>query len=270
VYGEDAVNEQTCRKWFSRFRAGNFYLDDAPRSGRPVEVDDDQIKTLIENNPRYTTRIIAEILKISQTAVADQLHKLGYASRLDVCDSHYKRNENDPFFKGIVTGDKNWIVYDNVERKRSWGILYYDLLPRNQTINSDVLCSQLDRLKAAIDQKRPELVNRKGVVFHHDNAIPHASLATQQKLMQLGRDVLLHPPYPPDLAPSDCHLFQSLQNSLNGKNFTSPEACKNHLAQFFRPKNWEILPGWNHEATRKMAKGYRKEWCIMANKVIST
>jgi histone-lysine N-methyltransferase SETMAR len=83
------------------------------------------------------------------------------------------------------------------------GILYYDLLPRNQTINSDVYCSQLDRLNAAIDQKRPELVNHKGVVFHHDNARPHVSLATRQKLMQLGWDVLPHPPYLPDLAPSD-------------------------------------------------------------------
>jgi transposase len=51
VYGENAVNERTCRKWLARFRAGNFDLDNAPRSARPVEVDDDQIKILIENNP---------------------------------------------------------------------------------------------------------------------------------------------------------------------------------------------------------------------------
>jgi histone-lysine N-methyltransferase SETMAR len=115
-----SMNE-SAEKWFSRFRAGNVDLDNAPRSGRPVEVDDDQIKTLTENNPPYTTRVIAGILKISRTAVVEQLHKLGYGSHLDVCDSLYERNENDPFFKGIVTGDKNWIVYDNVERKRSWG-----------------------------------------------------------------------------------------------------------------------------------------------------
>jgi transposase len=71
VYGEDAVNERTCRKWLARFRAGNFDLDEAPRSGRPVEVDDYQIKTLIENNPRYKTRVIAEILEISQKAVVE-------------------------------------------------------------------------------------------------------------------------------------------------------------------------------------------------------
>lgn len=43
VYGEDAVNERTCWKWFAKFCVGNFDLDDAPRSGRQVEVGDDEI-----------------------------------------------------------------------------------------------------------------------------------------------------------------------------------------------------------------------------------
>jgi hypothetical protein len=90
LYGEDAVNELTCRKWFASFLAGNFDLDDAPCSGRLVGVNDDQINTLIKNTPRYTTRIIAKILKILQRAVVEQLHKLGYASSLDVCNSLYK------------------------------------------------------------------------------------------------------------------------------------------------------------------------------------
>lgn len=38
----------------------------------------------------------------------------------------------------------------------------------------------------------------------------------------------------PDLAPSDFHL--SLQNSFDGKNFTSLEACKKHFEQFFAKK----------------------------------
>ena len=38
VYGEGAVTDQTCRKWFVKFHAGNFSLDNAPRSGRPVEL----------------------------------------------------------------------------------------------------------------------------------------------------------------------------------------------------------------------------------------
>ena len=55
VYGEGAVTDRTCRKWFAKFRVGDFLQDDAPQSGRPVEVDSDQTETLIEKNQHYTT-----------------------------------------------------------------------------------------------------------------------------------------------------------------------------------------------------------------------
>ena len=58
VYGEEAVTDRTCQKWFAKFRAGDFSLDDAPRSGRPVEVDSDQIETLIVYNQCCTTENI--------------------------------------------------------------------------------------------------------------------------------------------------------------------------------------------------------------------
>ena len=120
------------------------------------------------------------------------------------------------------------------------GVLYYELLPENQTINSNKYCSQLDQLKAALDEKRPELVNTKRIIFHQDNARPHVSLMTRQKLLQLGWEVLIHPPYSSDIAPSGFHLFRSLQNSLNGKNFNSLEDCKMHLKGFFAQKDKEF------------------------------
>ena len=57
----------TCRKCFANFRAGDFLLDDAPWWGRPVEIESDQIETLIENNQCYTMWEIANILKISKS-----------------------------------------------------------------------------------------------------------------------------------------------------------------------------------------------------------
>ena len=48
--------------------------------------------------------------------------------------------------------------------------MYYELLPWNQKIDSNKYCFQLDCLKVAIDEKRPELSNRYGVIFHQDNA----------------------------------------------------------------------------------------------------
>ncbi|GFY34318.1 mariner Mos1 transposase [Trichonephila clavipes] len=84
----------------------------------------------------------------------------------------------------MVTGDEKWVTIDNILRKRSWskcgdvaetvakpgltsrkvllciwwdweGIIYYELLPLGQTLNSDLYCQQLDCLKLATDQKRP-------------------------------------------------------------------------------------------------------------------
>ena len=82
MYGEGAVTDQTCQKWFGKFHAGDFSLDDAPQSVRPVEVDSDQIETLIENNQHYTTREIADILKISKSSAENHLHQLGYVISL--------------------------------------------------------------------------------------------------------------------------------------------------------------------------------------------
>ena len=50
------------------------------------------------------------------------------------------------------------------------GVLYYELLPEDQMINSNKYCSQLDQLKAALDERHLELVNRKCIIFHQDNA----------------------------------------------------------------------------------------------------
>ena len=84
VYGDSAVTDRTCQKWFAKFRAGGFSLDEAAWLGRPVEVDSDQIETLIENKQRYTMQEIADILKISKSRVENHLHQLGYVHHFDV------------------------------------------------------------------------------------------------------------------------------------------------------------------------------------------
>ena len=48
------------------------------------------------------------------------------------------------------------------------GVVFFELLPRNQTINSDVYCRQLNKLNAAVKEKRPELVTD---IFSHSPKI---------------------------------------------------------------------------------------------------
>jgi len=61
----------------------------------------------------------------------------------------------------------------------------------------------------------------KVVLFSHDNAPAHRTLATQKKLAYLGFQRLDHPPYSPDLAPSDYHLFPGPKKQLKGRHFSS-------------------------------------------------
>ena len=55
----------------------------------------------------------------------------------------------------------------------------------------------------------------------HDNASSHGALVTQKKLAYLCFQYLDHPPYSPDLATSDYHLFPGLKKQLKGRQFSS-------------------------------------------------
>jgi len=68
------------------------------------------------------------------------------------------------------------------------------------------------QLKKVLKEKRRGKFN-KGVLFLHDNVPAHRVIATQKKLAYLGFQCLDHPPYSPDLAPSDYHLFPGLKNN---------------------------------------------------------
>lgn len=51
-------------KIFTKFLAGGFSLNNALRSGTPVNDDRDQMKISLENNQHYTMQAIADLLKI--------------------------------------------------------------------------------------------------------------------------------------------------------------------------------------------------------------
>jgi histone-lysine N-methyltransferase SETMAR len=101
---------------------------------------------------------------------------------------------------------------------RFFGIIYY--LPKVQTMNAEYYSSLLVQLKDILKEKRRGKVT-KVVFFLHDYAQAHRALATQKKLACLGFQCLDHPPYSPDLASSDYHLFPGLKKQLKGRDFSS-------------------------------------------------
>ena len=83
----------------------------------------------------------------------------------------------------------------------------------------------IEELKPKLQIKCRGLLS-KGVVILHDNAHLHTSAHTVDTLQKLHFEVLKHPPYSPDLAPSDFHLFGLVKAALRGQRFTSDEEVK--------------------------------------------
>jgi len=129
-----------------------------------------------------------------------------------------RRQSNNQWSRGIAAHPQP----KNSECKIRWkisrleffwdqdGILLTDYLPKCQTINADYYSSLLVQLKDILKEKRRGKFI-KWVLFLHDNAPAHRTLATQKKMVCLGFQHLDHPPYSPGLAPSDYHLFPELK-----------------------------------------------------------
>ena len=101
------------------------------------------------------------------------------------------------------------------------GIFLIEYLPNGQTINVEYYLSLLVQLKDTLKEKRRVKVT-KGILFLHNNAPAHRALATRKKLAYLCFQCLHHPPYSPDLAPLDYHLFPGLKKKqLKGRHFSS-------------------------------------------------
>ena len=82
AYGQGVVTEQTVRNWFHRFASGNYSIKDESKSGRPTELDDEELLQLVESNPRLTTREMAMKLGTNQSTIVRHLQKLGKVSKL--------------------------------------------------------------------------------------------------------------------------------------------------------------------------------------------
>ncbi|KAJ4428773.1 hypothetical protein ANN_25766 [Periplaneta americana] len=145
--------------------------------------------------------------------------------------------DGDAFLDQIVTGDETWVSHNTPETKcqsRQWhhpsspkkprkfkqtlstqkvmatvfwdrkGVLLLDFMPKGTTINANRYCETLRKLRRAFQNKRRGKLSR-GVVLLHDNARPHTAASTRELLDQFGWEIFDHPPYSPDLAPSDFH-----------------------------------------------------------------
>ena len=112
--------------------------------------------------------------------------------------------------------EKNHCVHFLRQKRHSPGRLH--AINAINAINAITYCDTLTRLQRAIQNKRRGMLSR-GVYLVHDNAQLHSVHVTTVLLEKFKCDLMDHPPYSPDLAPSDFHLFLHLKKHLTGKKF---------------------------------------------------
>ncbi|KAL6260812.1 hypothetical protein P5V15_008338 [Pogonomyrmex californicus] len=59
AYGENAVSHTTCKRWYQKFRQGDFSLEDEPRAGRPQKIETDELQALLDINSAQLKRSLA-------------------------------------------------------------------------------------------------------------------------------------------------------------------------------------------------------------------
>ena len=84
---------------------------------------------------------------------------------------------------------------------------------KGATLNGEAYTKILGHVKTAIQRKRGSMWE-EGVYLLHDNASPHTCRVAQRAIEDLGFIQLTHPPYSPDLAPSDYYLFPKMKDKL--------------------------------------------------------
>ncbi|KFD52818.1 hypothetical protein M513_06309, partial [Trichuris suis] len=180
-------------------------------------------------------------------------------------------NSEEDFLRRIVTGDEVWLCHydsESEQQSRQWkhvnsprpkrarleprlgkilatifwvaeGILLIDYMEDGGTITGKYYANLFLQLREEIKEKRRGKLSRK-VLLLHDNAPAHRAKVALAAIQQCGFGQIDHPPYGPDLAPSDYFLFGNLKQHLRGTVFSDDNELKSAVQDYFnsRDKNF--------------------------------
>jgi len=197
----------------------------APKQLKP-EQQDMRMMTSLDNLQRYKTE--GEVM-LERIVTGDETWVHHYQPETKQASRQWKHKESPTPTKFKVAPSTSKVVATVFWDMR--GVLLVEFQEHGRTVNASSYCSLLKRLKTAIRTKRKGLLTQ-GVIVLHDNARPHTACLTLETVEQLGLDVLPHPPYSPDLAPSEYHLFGPMKKMLGWQKFASDTEVQSVVSQW--------------------------------------
>src|ERR1700743_2461475 len=125
VYGDNALAERTCQKWFARFKSGNFDLEDKERARAPKKFEDEELELLLDEDSSQMQEELAKTLGVTHQAISHRLKAMvtiqrggnwvpyelkprGVERRFFTCEQLLQRHKRKGFLHRIVTDDEKW------------------------------------------------------------------------------------------------------------------------------------------------------------------
>ncbi|UYV77467.1 hypothetical protein LAZ67_15001120 [Cordylochernes scorpioides] len=216
LYGEECMSIQMVRRWRSWFLEGRQNVHDDERSGSPVTATDNAAVAAVRNVVEADRRVaIDEIIIRLPPGIEIRRSSIGtimsdVLNFLKVCTRWVQRMEaaraflemhqrdGDQLFSSIVTGDESWVHHSTPETKR----------------------------QSMVWKKPEESAPKKAKVT--------ISAGKVMAMENFKWEFFTHPPYSPELAPSDFHLYPALKWHLGGKNFANDDEVQAEVNHWLR------------------------------------
>lgn len=233
----------------------------------------EQISTELGISKGTIDTILHKQLKMSKVCakwVPKFLTPIMRSDRVAMCQLLLDLQQKNPskFLSRLVTGDETWLYHydpESQQESKQWkrsssptpsrpkgqrasgkimasvfwdaeGVLLIDYLPHSMTVTGVYYAQLMRNLREAIKKKRRGKLSQK-VLLLHDNAPPHKAKVAVDAIKDCGFTELPHPPYSPDLAPSDYYLFAALKKDLRGRRFDDDKDVQTAAEHFFDSKN---------------------------------
>ena len=208
--------------------------------------------------------------KLTARWVPKSLSDEQMATRASVYSTLLKRfrSKEDDFLSRLVTVDETWVHYyepENKARSRQsvglgsrrpkkfktqpsagkvmatvcWdaqGAFMLDFLAKKSTITVVYYANLLDQLRTVIREK-PRGKLSKGILLQQDNARVHTCKIAMEAVEQNGYELIPHPAYSLDLAPSDYFLFPNLKKDIRGHHFRYKKEVVVAVEEWVRDKD---------------------------------
>ncbi|GBP43495.1 Histone-lysine N-methyltransferase SETMAR [Eumeta japonica] len=254
---ESAPSYTMVKKWARLFQQERESCEDDPRPGRPVTVVTEEnvrkIEKLVLADGRIKLWQIAEEFQISKKRFGEIIHEhmnmrkisARWVPKMLTPFDKQRRLQTSKDFLELV-GDNIDEICDRIVTVDETWVRQYDPESKQESMQSTKKGERPPKkfkVREAVVQKRRGKLSR-GVLFLQDNAQSvHTARVSRQALKDTGFSEIDHPPYSPDIAPSDYFLFSNLKKELRGGRFVDDNQMKMAVESHFDCKEKEYFLG---------------------------